>query len=113
MDIMSFLIKVFFRENGKRIRFMDMESIRPQMIESIQDIGKTMKCMDREFLPGVMGEYIKENFKIIKNMGKEYILIPMVNIMMGCGKMDFRMVLGSLLLQKENQDQVNGKMERD
>ena len=43
------VIKVFMKENGKTILFMDLEYINSE-VEYIEDIGKIIKWMDMENL---------------------------------------------------------------
>ncbi len=99
--IMYGLIRVNMLEIGTIIKLKDMAHIVGQMGGSMKGIGKIRKCMGKGYIRGRMEEGMKEIIFRIRNMGLEFILGLMADLIMECGKMEFRTEEGNFICQME------------
>ena len=60
LEFMYGVIKVFMKENGKIILFMDLEYINSGVVEYIEDNGKIIKWMGMENLFGKKEKKIRK-----------------------------------------------------
>ena len=85
------VIKVFMKENGKTILFMDLEYINSE-VEYIEDIGKIIKWMDMENL----FEKKEKNIMVFIRKKKIYFVFffgLITNFFVDFGKMENKIVL--------------------
>ena len=99
--IMYGLIRVNMLEIGTIIKLKDMVHIVGRMGGSMKGIGKVRKCMGKGYIRGRMEEGMKEIIFRIRNMGLEFILGLMVDLIMECGKMEFRTEEGNFICRME------------
>ena len=100
------------KENGMRIKLMDVEFMFGLMVVNTTGSGKTIICMVREFIHGKMEECMKETMKMTESMVMVSTLGTMVNNTKVGGKTENSMEKVSTERMAGTEEEF-GKMERE
>ena len=83
------------------------------MVEFMKDIGIKIICTDKVYINGQMADNTKETMLMTKKMATVCIRTQMAVAIKASGKTENNMVKDYLLVLKEYQEKVNGKMVRE
>jgi len=87
LESISGMMEELMKVTGKKIIWMDTESIFGKMVESMRDNTKRTRNTVMEFILGLTEENMMVSGLMVDNMGKESIFHKLVNSVKECGQM--------------------------
>lgn len=101
------------KEIGSMIRLMEKVSILGLIKDHMMENGNKIFYMDMAHILGLMEGNTLAHMFLTKNKAKEFTHGPMENLIMGTGKMVFKMEKENLPILKIKAEKEHGKMERE